>query len=72
MNWNVLLDIAAMLAAGALGVFGLVAYAMPSNVRLRALPRGTRRVTQADLEEANNRAWREDMAAASMRQGGAR
>lgn len=72
VDWNVVLDIAVMLGLGVLAVFGLVAFAMPDpkGERLRALPRGTRRVTNADLEEAHDRAWREEMAASSMRRGG--
>lgn len=73
LNWPVLLDIAAILAMGLLGVFGLVAYAMRSSVRSRALPRGTSRLTQADLQEAHDRACIEEMAQKSMRMaGGAR
>lgn len=60
--WPSLLNIGVMLAAGLLGVFGLVAYATRPGARQRALPRGTKRVTDADLKEASDRAWREETA----------
>ena len=73
MDLKLLLEISILLGIGLLGVFGLVAFAMPRNLkgeRVRALPRGTRRVTQADLLEANDRAWHERHAVAALHRGG--
>jgi len=60
-----------LVVIGMVGVWALVAYAMRGvPVRVRALPRGTRPVTQAELDEAHERMWKNDQAVEALRKAG--